>query len=248
MTKPPRSLPHPFRSLPRRWDLPEILDDPLDVGQEAFRRSYTAMARVNLRLGGTRSLLHHLEPLLEDHSQRAFTLLDVGVGSGAVPATLAGAALRKGIRLSWIGLDLSRRVLTTSRSLPWSADDPPLVQGDGLALPFRAGAFDVVTSSLTLHHLTSTEARAFLVEAARVARLGVLVSDLERHPAHYLGARLLAATWWRRDPVTRYDGPASVLRAFTRRELEEVAEDLPFSRVRVKRHIPFRLVLEGRVP
>ncbi len=80
---------------------------------------------------------------------------------------------------------------------------------------------------------------------ARVCRGVVLVNDLERHRLHYLGARALAATVWRHCPVTRYDGPLSVLRSFTRAELEVLGRRAGLLDLRVRRHFPFRLVLEA---
>jgi hypothetical protein len=79
-----------------------------------------------------------------------------------------------------------------------------------------------------------------------VARRAVLVSDLERTRLNHLGARVLAATLWRGNPITAHDAPLSVLRAFTAAELAAVGREAGLRRVRVRRHQPFRLVLEGR--
>ena len=62
---------------------------------------------------------------------------------------------------------------------------------DGRSLPWPDRSFDVVHASLLVHHLEPPEALAFLREAARVARLGVVVNDLVRARHHRLGARVL---------------------------------------------------------
>lgn len=243
--KSSHALPHPFRRLPRRIEISEILDDPQEVSTRALTRSLGAMTRVNRRLGGVRSLLHHLRPLARDRAPGALSLLDMGVGSGALPRTLTRTLAGDGVELEWTGVDHELPVLGVARQLQGAGSNRELVCGDALALPFAANSFDVVISSLTLHHLRDSEVPRALEEAARVARIAVLISDLERHPLHYLGARVLASSWWRHDPITRHDGPASVLRSFTRAELERLSRDLPFERVRVHRHLPFRIVLEG---
>ena len=79
----------------------------------------------------------------------------------------------------------------------------------------------------------------------RVAREVVLVNDLERHALNYLSARALAYTLWRRNRLTRNDGPLSVLRSFTSDELLEIGRRSGLHRPRVTKHFPFRLVLEG---
>lgn len=237
------SLPSPFRPLPRRVHHPEILDSPSPPSQAALRRSLREMWRVNRCLGGMRGLLLHLRSLSRVETRERLSLLDVGVGRGDVPAALAERLRREGLEVRWVGLDPSRAALRAADAE--TSTHAGQVQGDGLRLPFADDAFDVVISTLTLHHLRDDGARAFLTEAARVARRVVLVSDLERHRLSYLGARLLAATWWRSDPVTRYDGPLSVLRSFTADELREMASRVPFRRLRIHRHFPFRLLLEG---
>ncbi len=242
--KPPQSLPHPFRRLPRRIEVAEILDDPEGVSTQALTRSLGAMTQVNSRLGGVRSLLRHLRPLTRSLGHRSLSLLDMGVGSGSLPREVSRALEGEGVKVEWIGVDRELPVLGVARQ-DQNGPNRELVCADALALPFAANSFDVVISSLTLHHFADEAARLALEEAARVARMAVLMSDLERHPLHYLGARVLARSWWRNDPITRHDGPASVLRAFTRAELESLSRSLPFERVQVHRHLPFRIVFEG---
>jgi hypothetical protein len=60
-------------------------------------------------------------------------------------------------------------------------------------------------------------AAGLLCEMARVARIGVIVTDLRRSHAAYWGARLLALGITNR--LTRHDGPLSVLRAYTPAEV-----------------------------
>jgi len=105
---------------------------------------------------------------------------------------------------------------------------------------------DVALCTLTLHHFRNEDALRLLREAARVARVRVVVSDLERTRAAWLGARLLSATLWRTNPITRHDGPLSVRRAFRTGELEELGRRAGLRDVRVRRHLPWRLSLVGR--
>ena len=242
-TAPP-PLPHPFQRLPRRLDRTEILDEDAAVSRDALARSLGAMATVNQFLGGTRSLHRHLRSLAKDSHLQTLSMLDVGVGNGAVPRALHRSLAREGVALRWVGIDRSRAVLQVARERGGEA--AVLLQANGLVLPFPNQSFDVVTSSLTLHHLSNAQVETFLTEAARVARRAVIMSDLERHPLNYLGARILGITLWRRDPVTRYDGAVSVLRSFTHDELGARARRAPLEPVRVHRHLPFRLVVVGR--
>lgn len=109
------------------------------------------------------------------------------------------------------------------------------------ALPFRDDSFDVAVSATMLHHLEREEARAFLRELDRVAARGWVVTDLRRSRAAYLAVRVLAATLWRRHPLPREDGPASVRRAFTAEEARGLLAEAGIGDAGVERLRPFRL-------
>jgi SAM-dependent methyltransferase len=214
----------------------ELLDAPT-FSRPELSRSLEHVASVNRWLGGLRSQTRELSSLRGQDVR----VLDVGTGNGeALERLLRWGALGGG-RWTGVGLDIHPDILAVARHRPESA--VPLVRADALALPFASRAFDVVLCTLTLHHFQDGDAVHLLRELARCARRIVLVSDLERGPLAYLGARLLALTWWRADRITRHDGPVSVLRAFTREELAELARRANLGAPRVKRWFPFRLTL-----
>lgn len=206
---------------------------------DELAHSLAQVAAVNRWLGGVRGLVRHLRPLL---ALRAPRLLDVGTGDGATLREIVQWAAARGRRWRAAGLDHHPDVIAVAgRSATVS-----LVRADALALPFPDRSFDAVFCSLFLHHFEDTEAERVLREMARVSRGLVLVSDLERSTLHHLGARILAGTVWRRNRLTRHDGPLSVLRAFTREELAGLGQAAGLRRPQVRRYTPWRLVLEGR--
>ena len=124
--------------------------------------------------------------------------------------------------------------------------DHPMIRverADALSLHYEPNSFDVVLLSLTLHHFEHDDQVRALREAGRVARLAVVVNELERCLPNYIGARLLAATRWRSNRLTRHDGPLSVLRAFTKDELANVAVEAGLRVVSLRRFFFHRLVL-----
>jgi len=218
--------------------MPEILDQHRhDLAELA--RSLDQVAQVNRWLGGARALRRHLRPLVRVGS--GLSVLDVGTGNGRTLRELAAWAHSRGARWWGVGVELGAQIARLA-----SSDATSVVRGDALRLPFRTGSFDVALCTLTLHHFTDGDAVALVREMARVSSRLVLVNDLERVWANYWGARALAATVWRRNRITRNDGPLSVLRSFTASELLEIGRRAGLRDARVRRHLPWRIVLEGR--
>ena len=216
----------------------ELLDAPHHDPVE-LSHSLNQVAQVNRWLGGTRALRRHLAPWLRRLPEAR--ILDVGTGNGVTlreVTTWAGGGSR-----SWtgVGVEIGRQTAALARDAGSS-----VVLGDALRLPFADASFDLSLCTLTLHHFPDDDAVRLVREMARVTRSSVLVNDLERTRLNYLGARALAATAWRGNRLTRNDGPLSVLRSFTASELGDVGRRAGLSGVRVRRHFPWRVVLEGR--
>lgn len=101
--------------------------------------------------------IHHHRRIIGALPDSARSALDVGTGNG-----LLAAELRERIP-HVVGLDSDAGVLDSARG-----EDPRVdwIEGDVMSHPFELGAFDVVASVATLHHLSDLDA-AF----ARLAEL-----------------------------------------------------------------------------
>lgn len=211
----------------RLLGVPELLDGPLD-DQRALVANLRDLARLNRVTGGTTLSKRAIAALATD--RRPATILDVGTGAADIPAALLAAAARAagnggaGRDLSVTATDSRREVLdaaVVARPALAHVAGLELELADGRSLPYPDASFDVAHASLVLHHLGRNEAIAFLRELRRVARFGIVVNDLIRARHHWLGAEILVWTI-ARGRYTRHDGPLSVRRAFTRRELAEL--------------------------
>jgi ubiquinone/menaquinone biosynthesis C-methylase UbiE len=227
-------------TLPRAEHAPEYLDEPAH-DPRVLTQSLAHVAAVNRWLGGRRALLHHLGALLP--AQGRAEVLDVGTGSGDLPRAIADHARdsRRPIRI--VATDNHPQILDVARTHCASYPEIEVQRADALALPFADDAFDVALLSMVLHHLEGADQVHALRELARVSRRGVIVGELERSRINYLGARLLSATVWRGNRLTRHDGPLSVKRAFTPGELLRIAGEAGLRKARVYRHVFYRLVL-----
>lgn len=227
-------------TIPRLTGATELLDadthDPVELEQ-----SLDHVAQVNQFLGGRRSLIKTFLRL----NLSSASILDVGTGSADLPRALVRAARQRGMPIHIIASDLHPQMLAIARARCASYPEITVTRADAFALPFAERSFDVATISLTLHHFDRNDQLRILQELRRVSRRAVIVSELERNRANYLGAKFLAATWWRRNRLTRHDGPMSVLRGFTPHELNELGQAAGFSHTTVRRHFFYRLMLTG---
>ncbi len=175
-----------------------------------------SIGAVNRLFGGNRTHTLLLRKIAQHSGSRRLHVLEVASGRGQVVAAAARALRRQGLELDVTLLDLNRSHLP--QNWPPELAPPTTLEGDALAMPLSNGSVDVVACCLFLHHLSVEQAHCFLHEALRVARIAVLINDLERTSTHALLSKLMSVV----DPsrISRHDGPASVRQAYTRQELE----------------------------
>ena len=222
----------PPLDLARRSTEPELLD--LGVADEDALRNLGDIRLVNRFLGGRRALCQALLPLLDGATQTS--LLDVGCGSGDLPAELARRAQG---RLLAVGLDLK---LLHARQ---AAAGVQAVVADVRALPFRAESFDIVTASLFLHHFDDAELPSLLSRLYATARRALVVNDLHRARVPHAFARIVFPLLLR-SHVSQVDGLISIRRGFRPAELERAFRDARIPNVRVTRSFPYRLLAVAR--
>jgi ubiquinone/menaquinone biosynthesis C-methylase UbiE len=218
----------------RLIDAVELLDGPLD-DPAALAGNLRDLRRINRWLGGVRLSADAIEALAAHRLE--LTVLDVGTGGADIPLALLARARRRGRTLSVVGLDSRPEVLAAAaRATPAVATTERLELhvGDGRSLPYPDQSFDVAHASLVLHHLGPDPAVTLLREMARVARLGVVVNDLDRGRLGWLGAwlvgHLLTANRY-----TRHDAPLSVRRAYRPDEMATMLRAAGLTPVRTLR-------------
>lgn len=227
--------------LPRRAHAEELLDARSHDMAE-LEESLGHVASVNRWLGGAAAVTRYIKPLL---AQRAHVrLLDVATGSADIPLQIVQWARRRGYRVEIVATDIHPQMLELARRRCRNYGEIAVQQADALQLPFPADAFDASMMSLALHHFEGAAQLTVLREMARVTREIVIVNDLERTRLNHLGARILAATHWRHNRLTRHDGPLSVLRSFTKDELRAIGAAAGLGE-RVERRFFQRIVLIG---
>jgi 2-polyprenyl-3-methyl-5-hydroxy-6-metoxy-1,4-benzoquinol methylase len=174
-------------------------------------------------------------------------VLDLATGAGDLPIRLWHKARRAHIQLRLEGCDVSPRAVAYAHQRAKNQGaDVRFFQLDALAdaLPTN---YDVLTSSLFLHHLNDEQAVNLLRRMAQAANRLVLINDLRRNLAGlalaYIGTRLLSTS-----DVVHRDGVMSVRAAFTLEEVRTLARNAGLEGAQVKKRWPCRFLLAWRRP
>jgi len=225
----------------------ELLDAGPGPGQD-IRRNLRDLRFYNAWFGGARRLVREVQAILpEEPCDDPLTVLDVGTGSADIPARLVRWGRARGMGIHAGGVDTNPRILSEARRhLDREGASVSLIRADARHLPVPDGGVDLAICSNFLHHLDSPSAREVIGELVRVSRLGIVVVDLTRSRAA-LGIVWLLTRLTSRDPITRNDGVLSVRRAFTARELRDLAVEAGLAGARVRRVGPVRMVLSQRL-
>jgi SAM-dependent methyltransferase len=222
---------------------PEVMDRP-DLDRPRHFQALRGLERINFWSGSAGILWPPIRDLARQ-SAGPLRLLDVATGAGDVPIRLWHKARRAGLAVRIDGCDRSPAAVEYARQRARDRRaDVGFFVCDALSGFFPLG-YDVVTSSLFLHHLDEEQAVALLRQMAEAAGRLLLVNDLVRSRTGYLlawaGTRLLSGS-----EVVHVDGPRSVEGAFTLAEAQALAEQAGLHGAKPARRWPCRWLLTWR--
>lgn len=199
----------------------EMLDSASDA--EAAKNLHD-ITRINWLTGARREFLRQIG--VRFNRKTSFRFLDVGSASGDLAKALGAHFPNSQL----FCLDLQFRNLNLA---PQSR-----VQADAFRLPFPDRSFDIVHSSLFLHHFDLKDAKLLISEMNRVSKRLVLIQDLHRH---WLSYYFLPLTRYilRWNQITVEDGMKSVAAGWRRKELEGILDQLGLLEIsKIRWHFP----------
>jgi len=224
----------------RRSVEPEMMDL---AGQprELLTGDLRNLRLINRYLGCHRNVLRGLARVVSSNKLRAFTLLDVGTGSGDIPEVIVRWARANRIAARIVALERDPVGVEEAAEQTRKFPEITVLRGDGMLPSFGAASFDFVLASQLLHHFSDPQILAALRTWARLARGAIIVNDLVRHPLAYQGIRLVTKAFTRNE-MTRTDAPRSVERACTISEWRELFRRANVGKFSVQWVLPFRVL------
>jgi ubiquinone/menaquinone biosynthesis C-methylase UbiE len=210
-----------------RLDATELMDD-FSIDDDRLTDALEELRLINRWLGGHYLSTRCLARIAAERSLTTMRVLDLACGAADYSEAFIRWGAGAGVQVDVTAVDANEATCAYASASLHERLEPALrprarvVHADALATGFDTEAYDVVHTALFLHHLDNEEIVRLLGEMWRMARVSVIANDLHRHPLAY---HALRAMGWLL-PVSdmfRHDGPVSVLRGFTRRELEGYA-------------------------
>lgn len=209
----------------------EIMDD-FNIQDGRIDKALDELKVINKLLGGVATTKSGFTKLnLSNNS----TVADIGSGSSDILFSLT----RNKTEFKIFSVDKNPRVIKyLNRGYKFST----LILSDALQLPFKEKAFEVVHSSLFIHHFSENEIVDLLKEFFRISRKGIIINDLQRSYLALIGIKLLT-TFFSKSEMVKNDAPLSVKRGFTKSELIELLQKAEIKNFSIHRKWAFRWLL-----
>jgi 2-polyprenyl-3-methyl-5-hydroxy-6-metoxy-1,4-benzoquinol methylase len=200
----------------------EIMDD-LNCHGEVVDQTLRELEFINKWLGGNAVTLDAVDQLTKKIGNRTISIADLGCGSGDMLRLLSKWASKKQIKVQLTGIDANPHIIDFAQRR--CADHPEITfeAVDIFAPEFKTRTFDIVVGTLFYHHFDSQKLTDFFSDLKQQTRIGIVINDIHRHWLAYYSIKFLTAIF-SRSAMVKFDAPLSVLRAFKKKELENILE------------------------
>jgi 2-polyprenyl-3-methyl-5-hydroxy-6-metoxy-1,4-benzoquinol methylase len=213
-----------FISTKQRTDKEEIMDD-FSIGGDLLRDTLDKLENINRWLGGNKSTLRGVEIILKKHpKEQEISIVDIGCGHGDILRDIANFGRKKGYKMSLLGVDANPAAIAYANELSTEYSEIKFKTEDIFSEEFKNRKIDVVIATLFFHHLKEKQLVSFLKQTVNQSKIGIVVNDLHRHKLAYYLFMLLSV--FIRNKMIIEDGLTSVLRGFTRKDLEIISQKI----------------------
>ena len=213
-----------FVSTTYRSEAAEIMDD-LNYNGPILHDALDKLAKINQWLGGNKVTINGLKKVLRDHPKEdQITIIDIGCGSGDILRLVSRFGAQQGYNFRLLGIDANPHTVAYARASSKAYEHIEFKTLDVFSEEFKQLNYDLVLTTLFLHHFNEDELVMLLTSVVSKAKLGVVVNDLHRHKLAYYLFKLLCLTI-KNDTIVK-DGLTSILRGFKKPELEMLSKQL----------------------
>ncbi len=199
----------------------EIMDDFNGAGAE-MDQTLRELDAVNRILGGNNISIDGLQKFLNDRKVGAsITIADLGCGGGDIMKKMADWGRKKNIQMALEGVDANPNIIGYAQNNTAEYSEITYKTLDIFSDEFRQRKYDLIHCSLFTHHFTDEELVCLFGQLKDQVRIGIIINDLQRNWFAYYAIKYITAVF-SRSAMVQNDGPISVLRAFHKKEWENI--------------------------
>jgi 2-polyprenyl-3-methyl-5-hydroxy-6-metoxy-1,4-benzoquinol methylase len=216
-----------------RSDAVELMDD-FSVGGDLLRDTLDKLDNINKWLGGNQVTVNGIKKIIKTYpKEKPISILDLGCGSGDMLRQVAAFGLKNGYTFKLIGIDANAEAIKYAKELSADYKQISFLELDIFSDEFKELEYDVVLTTLFLHHFKEDQLVELLKQVLDKSSVGIVVNDLHRHSLAYYLFKLLGLVI--KNDMVKQDGLTSILRGFKRSDLEEISK-----RLKLKSQIQWR--------
>jgi 2-polyprenyl-3-methyl-5-hydroxy-6-metoxy-1,4-benzoquinol methylase len=199
--------------------------DDFTLEGDLFRDTLDKLETINRLLGGNAVTISGVKKLLKNQQKdKTITIIDLGCGHGDILRDVAKFGRKKGYKFQLIGIDANPDAIEYANELSRDYPELSFEAIDIFSDDFKKLEYDVVLCTLFLHHFKDDELTSFLKPTLQNAKIGVVVNDLHRHKLAYYLFKIIGL--FIKNRMVREDGLTSILRAFKRKDLEQISNQV----------------------
>lgn len=222
-----------------RTNEPEIMDDFHLEGDE-LQDALDKIAKINQFLGGNKLTLQGLKELLDSEDKyQELTIVDVGCGNGDMLRYIAEYVEDKHYKVKFIGIDANAFTIKHAQKLSIHYPNITYKCEDVFNKSFDNINCDIILCTLTLHHFKDEEIIKLLNKFHDISNIGIVINDLHRSKLAYRLFHVICSLF-NLNKMSREDGLVSILRGFTKQELEKYSQQLNLKNYSIKWKWAFR--------
>jgi 2-polyprenyl-3-methyl-5-hydroxy-6-metoxy-1,4-benzoquinol methylase len=208
----------------QRTEAIEVMDD-FSINGKILHDTLDTLANINKWLGGNKVTLNGLKKVIKNHPKKEpLTIIDLGCGGGDILRKVANFAKKQGYTIKLIGIDANKDAMVYARQLSKNYPEISFIDCDIFSDEFESLQYDVVLTTLFLHHFKEDQIINILSRTRQKAKLGIVVNDLHRSRVAYYLFKLVCLTI--KNQMVIDDGLTSILRGFKHKELESFSKEL----------------------
>jgi 2-polyprenyl-3-methyl-5-hydroxy-6-metoxy-1,4-benzoquinol methylase len=202
----------------------EIMDD-LEASGSIIDVTLKELEIINLLLGGNYVTIDGIRKLLKNKiRQQPVMIADLGCGSGDILRLIKKWSLKNGQMTDLTGIDANRNIIEYAKHHTPRDYSIRYESQNIFSEEFGRRTFDIITGTLFFHHFTDEQLTQFFRQLKEKVRIGIVINDIHRHWFAYYSIKWLTGLF-SKSQMVKNDAPVSVMRAFSKTDLQRILEN-----------------------